>query len=119
MTIEQLEEKIVDMDKTIVKLEVGQDTIMEKVTSLDANMEVIQNLAEDVHIMAINMTNMQDTLNKTVAKVEAVEMADYNRYKETKNKVKGTIITGVVSAILTGVIGLVSGLAIAYFKGGF
>ena len=65
-------------------------------------------LAEDVHIMALNMENMQKTLEETNRKVDILNSKEFVEYKENKKLIKQNIINkvtgGVVGAILTGIV---------------
>ena len=74
-------------------------------------------LAEDVHIMAINMKTMQETLTETTKKVEAITSKEFIEYKENKKLIRQNIISKVTSAIVGGIITAVVFFAGLYFKG--
>ena len=74
-------------------------------------------LAEDVHIMALNMQNMQKTLEETNRKVDALSSKEYTEYKETKKLIKQNIINKVTGAIVGAVLTGLVWLATTYFAG--
>ena len=71
-----------------------------------------------MYILALNMEGMQKTIQETRDKVDELAQKDYNNYKDTKKLVKNNIISGVVGAVVTGVIGVVSFLISMIVKGG-
>ena len=90
------------------------------VEELKEDVKATKTLAEDVHIMAINMKNMQETVKETNEKVEELSQKDYNNYIDTKKIVKNSIVSGVTGSLITIVIGIIAFLIKVYInmKGG-
>lgn len=108
MTNEQLTQEVMNIKeqqaKSIAeheKFELILKEIQEEVKSTKA-------LAEDVHIMAINMQNMQKAQEETSRKVDALTSKEYVEYKENKKIIKQNIISKVTGTV-TGII--ITGLA--------
>ena len=80
-------------------------------------MDTFTKLAEDVHIMAVNMKNMQKAQDEMNKKVDALTSKEFMEYKETKKLVKQNIINkvtgGIVGAVITGLVWFLT----MYFKG--
>ena len=87
------------------------------IENLTEDIKATKSLAEDVHIMAINMQNMQKTLEETNKKVDSLTSKEFMEYKENKKLIKQNVISkltgGVVGAVITALIWL----ATMYFKG--
>ena len=85
---------------------------------LQEDVKSMKALAEDVHIMAINMQNLQKAQEETNKKVDALSSKEFVEYKENKKLIKQNIINkvtgGIIGVILTGIVWLIS----IYFKGG-
>lgn len=79
-------------------------------SELQEDVKATKALAEDVHIMAINMQNMQKTLEETNRKVDVLSSEEYVEYKENKKLIKQNIISkitgGITGALITGLIWL-------------
>ena len=85
-------------------------------SELQEDIKSTKSLAEDVHIMALNMQNMQKVQEETNRKVDALSSKEFTEYKENKKLVKQNIIskiTGVVSEIILLGLAFLIGL---YFK---
>lgn len=108
MTNEQLTEKVIELVAYKEKAQEEHDTFKNTLNRLQDNMETFTKLAEDVHIMAVNMKNMQKAQDDMNKKVDALTSKEFMEYKETKKMVKQNIINkvtgGVVGAILTGLV---------------
>lgn len=120
MTNEQLTQEVMKLAEHQAKCDAERENILNVVEELKEDIKATKSLAEDVHIMAINMKNMQETLKETNEKVEELSQKDYNNYKDTKKTVKNSIISGVTGSLITIVIGIVAFLIKLYIdmKGG-
>lgn len=120
MTNEQLTQEVMKLAEHQAKCDAERENMISVVEELKEDVKATKSLAEDVHIMAINMKNMQETLKETNEKVEELSQKDYNNYKDTKKTVKNSIISGVTGSLITIVIGIVAFLVKLYIdmKGG-
>lgn len=120
MTNEQLTQEVMKLAEHQAKCDAERENMLNVVEELKEDIKATKSLAEDVHIMAINMKNMQETLKETNEKVEELSQKDYNNYKDTKKIVKNSIISGVTGSLITIVIGIVAFLIKLYIdmKGG-
>lgn len=120
MTNEQLTQEVMKLAEHQAKCDAERENMLSVVEELKEDVKATKSLAEDVHIMAINMKNMQETLKETNEKVEELSQKDYNNYKDTKKIVKNSIISGVTGSLITIVIGIVAFLIKLYIdmKGG-
>lgn len=125
MTNEQLTQEIIHLKEHQAKCDAERENIVSVIEELREDVKSTKTLAEDVHIMAINMQNMQkaqESMQKaqeeTNKKVDALSSKEFVEYKENKKLIKQNIINkvsgGIIGAILTGIVWLVS----LYFKGG-
>ena len=118
MTMDVIEQSIMELREHQAMCDVEGKELILKVNALNETIKVLNQLAEDVHIMAANMQGMQETLNKTVEKVEEVELEGYNKYKDTKKDIRKNIISGVVGAVVTAAISFAVAIANQYMTGG-
>lgn len=120
MTNEQLTQEVMKLAEHQAKCDAERENMLSVVEELKEDIKATKSLAEDVHIMAINMKNMQETLKETNEKVEELSQKDYNNYKDTKKTVKNSVISGVTGSLITIVIGIVAFLVKLYIdmKGG-
>lgn len=120
MTNEQLTQEVMKLAEHQAKCDAERENMLNVVEELKEDIRATKALAEDVHIMAINMKNMQETLKETNEKVEELSQKDYNNYKDTKKTVKNSIISGVTGSLITIVIGIIAFLIKLYLdmKGG-
>ena len=118
MTNEQLTNAVIDLVAYKAKAEEEHKMYDSLLKEIQVDVKATKSLAEDVHIMAINMQNMQKTLEETNKKVDALSSKEFVEYKENKKLIKQNLINklsgGIFGAIITGVIWLLS----LYFKGG-
>lgn len=81
------------------------NTILEnhqrEINIMQEDIKTTKNLAEDVHIMAINMGNMQKTLDDTSKKVDALASQEFVTYKENKKLIKDKVIVFIIGIVLT------------------
>lgn len=117
MTNEQLTKEIINLKEQQAKSIAEHEKFEMILKELQEDIKSTKFLAEDVHIMAINMKNMQKTQDEMNKKVDALVSKEFVEYKENKKLVKQNIInkvtSGVIGAILTIVIFLIS----LYLKG--
>lgn len=118
MTNDQLTQEVVRLMEYQAQAKAEHEHFHCLLSEIQEEVKSTKSLAEDVHIMAINMKNMQETLNETNKKVDALSSKEFVEYKENKKLIKQNIISkisgGIIGAILTGLAWLVS----LYFKGG-
>lgn len=107
MTNEQLTQDLMTLKERQIKNDTKIDNIMNVINELREDVKSTKNLTEDVHIMAINMSNMQKTLEETNKKVDALSQKDFNEYESNKKIVKDKIISAIAGAIGTTVVGLI------------
>jgi predicted RNase H-like nuclease (RuvC/YqgF family) len=119
MTNEQLTQEVMNLKEHQAKSVAEHEKFELILKELQEDVKSTKTLAEDVHIMAINMQNMQKTLEETNKKVDALSSKEFVEYKENKKLIKQNIITKVTSAIVGAVIGIGGILLTLYFKGGF
>ncbi len=119
MTNEQITQNVVDLLAYKAKAEEEHRMFESMLRRVQDNMNVFTKLAEDVHIMAINMENMQKTLETTNKKVDALTSKEFMEYKENKKIVKQNLISGFVGAGVTLLIGFIGWIAKEFImKGG-
>lgn len=118
MTNEQLTHEVIKLAEHQAKCDAERENIVTVIEELREDVKSTKALAEDVHIMAINMQNMQKTLEETNRKVDALSSKEFIEYKESKKLIKQNIISkvsgAIIGAILTGIIWLIT----LYLKGG-
>lgn len=118
MTNEQLTHEVMKLTEHQAKCDAERENIVTVIEELREDVKSTKALAEDVHIMAINMQNMQKTLEETNRKVDALSSKEFIEYKESKKLIKQNIISkvsgAIIGAILTGIIWLIT----LYLKGG-
>ena len=100
MTNEQLTQEVMNLKEHQAKSEAEHGKFELILKELQEDVKSTKSLAEDVHIMAINMKNMQITLNETNRKVDALNSKEYTEYKENKKLVKQNITSAVVGAFM-------------------
>lgn len=110
MTNEQLTQEIMNIKEQQAKAEGEHATFKLILKELQEDVRTTKNLAEDVHIMALNMKSMQETLNDTNKKVDAITSKEFVEYKENKKLVKQKMLSAVIGAIAGFGIGLISWL---------
>lgn len=107
MANEQLTQDLMTLKERQIKNDTKIDNIMNIINELREDVKSTKNLTEDVHIMAINMSNMQKTLEETNKKVDALSQKDFNEYESNKKIVKDKVISAIAGAIGTTVVGLI------------
>jgi len=107
MTNEQITQDLMNLKERQIKNDTKIDNIINVINELREDVKSTKNLTEDVHIMAINMSNMQKTLEETNKKVDALSQKDFNEYESNKKIVKDKVISAIAGAIGTTVVGLI------------
>ena len=100
MTNEQLTQEVMNLKEHQAKAEAEHEKFEMIVKELQEDVKTTKSLAEDVHILAINMENMQKTMDETNRKVDALNSKEFTEYKENKKLVKQNIISAVVGAFM-------------------
>lgn len=106
MTNEEITKDLMNLKERQIKNDTKIDNVINIIEELREDVKSTKNLTEDVHIMAINMSNMQKTLEETNKKVDALSQKDFNEYESNKKIVKDKIISAVAGAIGTTIVGL-------------
>lgn len=107
MTPEAMQEKLLELAEHQAKCDVERSQMIIAVNELKEDVKATKTLAEDIHIMAINMENMQKTLDNAVKKIDIIERKDYNDYKESKKVIKNNFLSGITGATVSAIIGMV------------
>lgn len=116
MTNEQLTQEVMNIKEHQAKAQAEHERFEMILNELQEDIKSTKSLAEDVHIMALNMQNLQKAQEETSRKVDALSSKEFTEYKENKKLVKQNIIskiTGVVSEIILLGLAFLFGL---YFK---
>ena len=125
MTNAELTKEVVKLMEHQAKAEAQHEKYEMMIAEILEDVKSTKALAEDVHIMAINMQNMQKAMEEnnskieeTNKKVDMLSSKEFREYKENKKLIKQSLINkgiGVLTgAILTGIAWLIT----SYIKGG-
>lgn len=104
MTNDQLTQEIINLKEHQAKSEAEHEKFEMILNQMQEDIQSTKTLAEDVHIMAINMQNMQETLEETSKKVDNISQKEFIEYEENKKYMKQSIISKISSAIAGAVI---------------
>ena len=114
MTNEQLTQEVIKLAEHQAKCDAERDNILITIEELREDIKTTKSLAEDVHIMAINMKSMeqaQSDTNKKLAetnkKVDALSSQEFLDYKENKKIIKNNIISAIGGAVGTGILAFI------------
>lgn len=107
MTTDQLTQDVMELKEHQFKNDTKIDSVISVIAELKEDVKSTKRLTEDVHIMAINIKNMQETLEKTNKKVDTLAKKDYKNYQENKKILKDKILSALGGAIGTGLIALI------------
>lgn len=106
MTNEEITKDLMNLKERQIKNDTKIDNVINIIEELREDVKSTKNLTEDVHIMAINMANMQKTLEETNKKVDTLSQKDFKEYESNKKIIKDKIISAVAGAIGTAIVGL-------------
>ena len=117
MTNEQLTEKVIELLAYKEKAEEEHNTFKTTIVRLQSSIDTFTKLAEDVHIMALNMENMKKTQEDMNKKVDALTSKEFLEYTETKKLIKQNIINKVVGGLIGVAVTGGAWLLTSYFGG--
>lgn len=100
MTNEQLTQEVIKLAEHQAKCDAERENMLSIIEELREDVKTTKSLAEDVHILAINMETMQKTVDETNQKVDALDSKEYSEYKENKKLIKQNISSAVVGALM-------------------
>lgn len=118
MTNEQLTQKVLELEAFRGKSEAEHEKLEVILKELQEDVKATKSLAEDVHILAINMENMQKTMDETNRKVDALNSKEFTEYKENKKLVKQNISSAIVGAFMGFGLSLIAWLVRFYIMQG-
>ena len=116
MTNEQLTQEVMNIKEHQAKAQAEHERYDMILSELQENIKSTKSLAEDVHIMALNMQNMQKAQEETNRKVDALSSKEFTEYKENKKLVKQNIISKITTTVVTVILGGLAFLFGLYFK---
>ena len=99
MTNEQLTQEVMNIKEHQAKAQAEHEKFEMILSELQEDIKSTKSLAEDVHIMAIEMQNMQKAQEETNRKVDALSSKEFTEYKENKKLVKQNIISKITTVI--------------------
>ena len=100
MTNEQLTQEVLKLAEYQAKSQVEHEKFEMVLKELQEDVKTTKSLAEDVHVLAINMENMKTTMDETNRKVDALNSKEFTEYKENKKLVKQNITSAIVGAFM-------------------
>lgn len=119
MTNEQLTQKVMELEEFKGQSTADHKRIEQVLAELQEEVRATKDLAEDVHIMAINMQNMQKTQEEMSKKVDAITSKEFIEYKENRKAIKSQIISIIIGSFGTMILGFIGWLFTQFFsKGG-
>ncbi len=118
MTNEQLTQEVLRLSEEQAKSIAEHEKLELILQELQADVKSTKTLAEDVHILAINMENMQKAQDEMNKKVDALTSKEFVEYKENKKLIKNNIISVFAGAVGTGLLILVIWFITNFVKGG-
>lgn len=100
MTNEQLTQEVLKLAEYQAKSQAEHEKFEMVLKELQEDVKTTKSLAEDVHVLAINMENMKTTMDETNRKVDVLNSKEFTEYKENKKLVKQNIVSAVVGAFM-------------------
>mgnify|MGYP003370083313 CR=1 FL=1 len=117
MTNEQLTQEVMKLAEHQAKCDAERENIVGIIDEIREDIKSTKSLAEDVHIMAVNMENMQRTLKETNRKVDAISSQEFVEYKENKKIIKNNILSTIGGAIGASLLIFIVWFIINFMKG--
>lgn len=99
MTNEQLTQEVLKLAEHQAKCDAERDNILMIIEELREDIKSTKSLTEDVHIMALNIKSMQETLADTTKKVNAISSQEFLEFKENKKIIKENILNKIIGTI--------------------
>lgn len=118
MTNDQLTQEVVRLMEYQAQAKAEHEHFHCLLSEIQEEVKSTKSLAEDVHIMAINMKNMQETLNETNKKVDTLSNKEFTEYNENKKILKQNILSAVLGAIMAVGIGAIGWVIKTYLMNG-
>lgn len=100
MTNEQLTQEVMNLKEHQAKSQAEHEKFEMILSEIQEEVKSTKSLAEDVHIMALNMQNMQKVQEETNRKVDALSSKEFVEYKENKKLVKQNVIGKVTTTVI-------------------
>lgn len=97
-----IQTQIIELMKKQAAHDAERGQLLAEIEDMKADIKTTKALAEDVHILAINMETMRTTLDETCIKVAQLKEKDYNNYKENRKLIKSSVFSLIVGAIIGG-----------------
>lgn len=118
MTNEQLTQEILKLREEQAKSIAEHDKLEMLISEMQEDIKSTKTLAEDVHILAINMESMQKAQDEINKKVDALTSKEFLEYKENKKIIKNNILSTFAGAVGTGLLVLIIWFITNFMKGG-
>lgn len=119
MTNEQLTQEFIKLAEQQAKYDAERENMLQIIEEIKEDVKTTKSLAEDVHILALNMENMQKTVDETKKTVDNLNLKEYNDFKESKKLVKQNISSAIIGAIIAFILSFVAWIIRFYIlKGG-
>lgn len=118
MTNEQLTQEVMKLAEHQAKCDAERENILNIIEELREDIKATKSLAEDVHILAINMKSMQKTMDETNRKVDALSSQEFLEYKENKKTLKKSVLSAIGGSLGTGLLVLIIWFLTNFVKGG-
>lgn len=118
MTNEQLTQEVMKLAEHQAKCDAERENILNVIEELREDIKATKSLAEDVHILAINMKSMQKTMDETNRKVDALSSQEFLEYKENKKTLKKSVLSAIGGSLGTGLLVLIIWFLTNFVKGG-
>lgn len=118
MTNEQLTQEVLKLAEHQAKCDAERENMLSVIEELREDIKATKSLAEDVHILAINMKSMQKTMDETNRKVDALSSQEFLEYKENKKTLKKSVLSAIGGSLGTGLLVLIIWFLTNFVKGG-
>lgn len=118
MTNEQLTQEFLKLAEHQAKYDAEKENILMIIEELKEDVKSTKSLAEDVHIMAINMKTMQEVQEQTKKetnkqleeineKVNTLNSKEFKNYEENKKIIKDKVVGAIGGGLGVGVIAFI------------